>query len=149
MPTRFLIHCLFYQQENRDLGRRGDFPNHPPGLWQGSGLITLPPRAPSRTSAAICLQLNSGRCCARLGRGWCHLTNTESSNRWAFLLPHGGRFKEQAMLNSCTHRAETACGVGPDARLHITDSQTLGRPPSPDGPLPVGRAASTSQRRRD
>lgn len=48
---------LFYQQENRDLERKGNFLDRPPRLWQSQGLVTLPPRTP----AAICLQLSYSR----------------------------------------------------------------------------------------
>ena len=48
---------------------------------------------------------------AQLRRGWCHLTNAKSLNRWAFLLACGGWFKEQAMQNSCTLGPRPPCGL--------------------------------------
>lgn len=125
---------LFYQQENRDLERKGNFLDRPPRLWQSQGLVTLPPRTP----AAICLQLSYSR----------HRAAQEG-----LVSPPQCQVLEQMGFSPCTRRAvqrtgqaEQLCACaqtppppprpGPDAHLHIADSQAPGGPrPSPGAGL--------------
>ena len=97
---------LFYQQENRDPESKDDFclSHSLPGPLPG-------PQLPSAYSSAT---RQGGRLWEGLG----------SSNRWAFLLPHGGCSKNNATKPSCPHPLLRPPAVQ-DAHLHITGSTNL------------------------
>lgn len=109
---------LFYQQENRDPERKDDF-----CLWSHRTPSQDPSQDPSQLPSAYSSTTRQG------GRLWEGLlsSNTgtaESSNRWAFLLPHRGRSKNNATKHSCPHPLLRPPAVQ-DAHLHITGSTNL------------------------
>lgn len=101
---------LFYQQENRDPERKVDF-----CLWSHHTRSQDPSQDPSQLPSACSSTTRQG------GRLWEGLV---SSNRWAFLLPHRGRSKNNATKHSCPHPLLRPPAVQ-DAHLHITGSTNL------------------------